>query len=83
MKVKKDLSKLNLTNLDLSNTKILIKACPYYKLTWSKSKQLHAMKQISSHLMKVNLKKNSGLFSIMHATDFDKYFPGLDRSTPS
>ena len=38
MNVKKDLSKLNLTDLDLGNTKISINQslCPYYKLLWSK-----------------------------------------------
>ena len=48
MKVKKDLSKLNLTDIDLGNTKIVIiqSFCPYYKILWSKSKRLHAMKQI-------------------------------------
>ena len=51
MKVKKDLSKLNLTNIDEDNTKIFINQslCPYYKLLWSKSKPLHAMKQIHSY----------------------------------
>ena len=44
MKVKKDLSKLNLTDIDLDNTKIFINQspCPYYKLLWSRSKRLHA-----------------------------------------
>ena len=51
MNVKKDLSKLNLTNIDLGNTKIFIteSLCPYCKLLWSKSKRLHAIKQIHSY----------------------------------
>ena len=46
LKVKKDLSKLNLTDIDLGNTKIFINQslCPYFKLLVSKSKWLHAMK---------------------------------------
>ena len=46
MKFKKDLSKLNLTDTDLGNKKIFINQslCPYYKILWSKTKQLHAMK---------------------------------------
>ena len=34
MKVKKDISKLNLTDIDLGNTKIFINQslCPYYKI---------------------------------------------------
>ena len=53
MKVKKDLSKLNLTDIDLSNTKIYINQslCPYYKLIWSKSKQLHAANQVQSYFI--------------------------------
>ena len=51
MKVKKDLSKLNLSDIDLGNTKIFINQslCPYYKLLWSRSKRLHAMKHIYSY----------------------------------
>ena len=51
MKVKKDLSKLNLTNIDQGNTKTFINQSlsPYCKLLWSKSKRLHAMKQIHSY----------------------------------
>ena len=51
LKVKKDLSKLNLTNIDLGNKKIFItqSLCPYCKFLWSKSKRLHAMKQIHSY----------------------------------
>ena len=51
MKVKKDLSNLNLTDTDLGNTKIFINQslCLYYKLLWSKSKRLHAKKQIHSY----------------------------------
>ena len=38
IKVRKDLSKVNLTNIDLGNTKIVINQslCPYYKFWWSK-----------------------------------------------
>ena len=51
MKVKKYFSKLNLTDIDLENTKIFINQSlsPYYKLLWYKSKRLHAMKQIHSY----------------------------------
>ena len=89
MKVKKDLSKLNLTDNDLSNVKILVSQslCPYYKLLWSKSKRLHAMEQIRSYVsngtVKVKLEENSRPISITHATDFDKHFPGIDLSPPS
>ena len=89
MKVKKDLSKLKLTDIDLHNTKIYISQsiCSYYKLLWSKSKRLHAMKQIhgyyaSNGTMKVRLEENSRPISIMHATDFDRHFPGIDLSPP-
>ena len=90
MKVKKDSSKLNLTDIDLGKTKIFINKtlCPYYKLLWSKSKKLHAMKQIHSYYVsndtvKVKLEQTSRPFSITHATDFDKHFPGIDLSSPS
>ena len=48
MNIKKDLSKLNLIDIDLGNTKLNINQslCPYYKLLWSKSKRLYGMKQI-------------------------------------
>ena len=51
MKVKKYLSKLNLTDMDLGNTKIFIDQSLYlyYELLWPKSKRLHAMKQIYSY----------------------------------
>ena len=73
-KVKKDLSKLNLTK--------------YYKTLWSKIKRLHAMKQIHSYYVsngtvKVKLEENSQPISITHASDFDKHFPGIDLSHPS
>ena len=87
MKVKKDPFKLNLTNIDLGNTKIFIikGLCPYYKLLWSKIKQLHAGKQThryyaSNSTAKVKLKQNSRTYLIRHATDFDKYFPRIDHS---
>ena len=90
MKVKKDLSKLNLTDNDLSNVKIIFVSqslCPYYKLLWSKSKRLHAMEQIRSYVsngtVKVKLEENSRPISIKHATDFDKHFPDIDLSPPS
>ena len=42
MKFKKDLFKLNLTDIDLDDAKIFINQslCPYYKILWSKSKRL-------------------------------------------
>ena len=90
LKVKKDLSELNLTDMDLGNTKIFINqsVCPYYTILWSKSKRLHAMKQIHSYYvsngtMKVKLEENSRPISITHATDFDKNFPGITLSPPS
>ena len=60
---------------------------PYYKLLWSKSKQLHAMKQIHSYYVfnrtiKAKIEENSRPFSITHAVDFDKYFPGIDLNSP-
>ena len=90
MKFKKDLSKLNLTDTDLGNTKIFINQslCPYYKISWSKSKRLHAMKQIHSYYVsndtvKIKLEENSRPISIAHATDFDKHFLHIDLSPPS
>ena len=52
MKVKKELSKLNSTDIGLGNAKIFINQSlyPYYKSLWSKSKRLHAMKQIHSYV---------------------------------
>ena len=57
-------------------------------MLWSKSKRLNAMKQIHSYYVsngtvKVKLAENSRPISITHATDFDKYFPGIDLSPPS
>ena len=51
MNVEKGLSKLNLTDIDLDNTKVYITQilCPYYKLLWPQSKRLHVMKQIHSY----------------------------------
>ena len=51
MNVEKGLSKLNLTDIDLDNTKVYTTQilCPYYKLLWPQSKRLHAMKQIHSY----------------------------------
>ena len=78
----KVLNDLNLTLLELNeidNTMIQtlqkylsIKACPYYKLLWSKSKQLHAMKQIHSYYIsngtvKVKIEENSQPTSITNA----------------
>ena len=90
MEVKKDFSKLNLTDIDLGNTKISINQslCPNYIFLWSKSKRLYAMKQIhryyvSNGTVKVKLEENSRPLSITHATDFDKHFPGIDLSPPS
>ena len=34
-------------------------------------------------MVKVKFEQNSKIFSIMHATDFDKHFPGIDLSPPS
>ena len=90
MKVKKDVSKLNLIDIDIGNTKIIINQsfCPYYRLLWSKSKRLHAIKQIHSYYVsngtvKVKLEENSRPISISHATDFNKHFPGIDLNQPS
>ena len=90
MKVRKNLFILNLTDIDLGNTKIFINQSlySYYKILWSKSKRLHAMKQIhnyyvSNGTVKVKLEENSQPISIMHATDFDKHFPGIDLGPPS
>ena len=59
---------------DLDNTKIFINQslCPYYKLLWSKSKRLHAMKQIHSYYIsngtvKVKIEENDQPTSITHA----------------
>ena len=89
MKVKKDLSILNLTDINLSNTKIFINQSLslYYKLLRSRSKRLHGMKQIYSYYVsngtvKVKLQENSGPISTTHATDFDKHFPGIDLNPP-
>ena len=48
MKVKKDISKLNLTDIDLGNTKIFINQslCPYYKIYQSKHGLLKLRGQI-------------------------------------
>ena len=87
MKVKKDLCKLNLTDKDLGNSKLFIDQtlCPNLKLLWSKSKRLHAMKQIHSHyisngMVKVKLDKNSRPLPITNAIDFHMHFPGMDLS---
>ena len=66
MNVKKDLSKPHFTNRGLGNIKVYINLnfCPYYKLLWSKSKRLHAKKQIHSYYIsngtvKVKVEENS------------------------
>ena len=78
MKFKKDLFKLNLTDIDLDDAKIFINQslCPYYKILWSKSKRL----------LRFNCNgqgKTLGKQSITHATDVDKHFPGINLSSPS
>ena len=87
MKVKKDLFKLNLTDIDLGSSKVFINESlsPNCKLLLSKSKRLHAMKQIHSYYVsngtvEVNFDKNSRPVSITHVIDFDKHFPGIDLS---
>ena len=73
MKVKKDISKVSLIDINLDNTKIFINQslCPYYKSLWSKSKRLHAIKQIHSYnvsngTVKINLEEKSRPISITH-----------------
>ena len=51
MKVQNDLSELNMTVIDLSNTKIFINQslCSYYKLLWSKKR---ACNEANSQLLR-------------------------------
>ena len=44
-------------------------------------KQIHSC-YVSNGTVKVKLEENSRPISFTHATDFDKHFPGIDRSPP-
>ena len=69
-----------MTDIDLGNTKMFLNQSlyPCYKLLWSKSKRLHAMKQTQSYYVsngteKVKIEGNGRALSIKHGTDFDKH----------
>ena len=61
MKATKDLSRLNLTDIDLDLDD----------------------GTVSNGTVKLKFEENSRPLLIMHATDFDKHFPGIDLSSPT
>ena len=61
--------------------------CPYYKVLWLNSKNLHSLGKIfnfnfSSDISKIKFSENSPQLSITHVDDFGKYFPEVDLSPP-
>ena len=89
--VKKDLSKLDMKEVDLpEGTQIYVNQslCPYYKSLWSKSKKLRSLGKIhsffiSNSTIKLKIQENSEPVSITHSSDFTKHFPDVDLSPPS
>ena len=62
--------------------------CPYYKSFWSKSKKLRTLGNIhiffiSNSTIKLKLQENSVPVAITHNSDFQKYFPDVDLSSPN
>ena len=59
--------------------------CPYYKMLWSKSKELLTLGKINSFYIsnttiKIKISENSSPLSITHVDDFGKHFPDIDLS---
>ena len=57
--------------------------CPYYKSLWSKSKKLRSLGKIpsffiSNNTIETKLQENSNPDSIIHSSDFQKFFPDVD-----
>ena len=91
LSVKKDIQKINATDLDLPNTTIKLylneSLCPYYRILWSKSEALFTMGKIYSYFIsygsvKRRLQEKRPSISITHTADFEKYFLGVDLSAP-
>ena len=88
--VKKNLQKIKIGNIDLSDqNKLLIEKslCPYYKVIWAKSKTLHSLGKIYSFFfsgdrIKLRVTENNSLLFLTHVEDFGKYFPDIDLSPP-
>ena len=59
--------------------------CPCYWVLWSKSKTLYNIGNLkiyftSNGSVKIRLQELSPVISIIHVSDFEKYFPGVDLS---
>ena len=86
--VRKDLSKLDMSEVDLpegTNIYINQSLCPYYKSLWSKSKKLRSLGRIHSFFIsnssiKVKIQENSEPLSITHKSDLTNHFPDVDLS---
>ena len=86
--VKKDLSKLDMKEVDLpEGTQIYINQslCPYYKSLWSKSKKLRSLGKIhsffiSNSAIKLKIHENSEPIAITHSSDFKQHFPDVNLS---
>ena len=81
--VKRDLRKIKIEDIDLPRqSKLFINKslCPYYKVTWAKSKKLHSLGKIHSFFIsgdtiKIRVSENSSPLSLTHVEDFEKYPP--------
>ena len=91
LSVKKDIQKVNATDLDLPNTTIKFylneSLCPSYGMLWSKSKTFFTLGKIHSYFIsngsvKIRLQEKGPSIPITHTADFEKYFPGMDLSAP-
>ena len=88
LKVRKDLTKLSIEDLQLTGQGkwyINQSLCPYYRVLWSKSKSLHSIAKIFSYYVsngtvKIKIQKTSQPLSIMHISDLDKLLPDVDLS---
>ena len=91
LQVKKDLKDLSMDDLDLTKGRknfVNQSLCSYYRILWSKSKQLHSMGIIISFFIsegtvKVKITENSRPLAITQLSDFTVNFPNVDLSPPS
>ena len=84
--VKKDLKHLKLQKVGLQGNRTIFintSLCHYYRMLWSKCKELHDLGKISnfyisSGTIKVKITENRNPISITHTEDFVKYYPEVD-----
>ena len=91
LSVRKDLSKVKMSDIDLTGQNTLYinqSICPYYRISWSKTKTLYQKNQtgkidsfyMSNGSIKVRLQENARPITNSYTHDFIKCFPGVDFS---